>query len=867
MIQIYSPANTNYDVNGDAVLLPTVCEIDTDTWQLTIEHPRDSEGRWKLIEDGAVLKVPSFLEDDQLFRIFNTDKDESGVSATAQPIFFDSKNDCMLLDVRPTDKNGQQALDIMTQGTKYSGSSDITSVSTAYYVMKNLMEALTSDDENSFINRWGGEVLYNNYEVIINEKIGSDHGVQLLYGKNIPENGMSVEVDSSEVVTRIYPKAYNGRMMSNNGYVDSDNIDNYPTVKQAVMEFSDVRLAEDVQAGEDTEGMIICNTQTELDSALQTKCEEQYEAGIDTPNVTIKCDMLLLANTVNYADIKELETVSQGDTVYCKNQLLGVTTTARVQSLVYDCILDCVKSVVIGSKPYNYIDNTSSTISAADKVIDKGNNTLMADRIAGIINLMNTSLRAQKNIAQKQDVRAILFEDLDPSSSTFGALCIGTQGIQISKERNESNTDWVWGTAINFESIIADYIITGILSDRLGKNSWNLDTGVLTTKDIVVEDGTFSGTIFGSTIDGGTINGTIVNSEEGNIAGFEITDEGFKKTSVIQLQKVYTESDVERAIGIVTGSITPTDQDYQLYDITGDGVISSQDVIRIEQFYVPIHSDQLITEITINCDPYNNQDVNAPALLVVIKGATGDVAFEANLSARLLSIDYISSIYATFQSIETDFITALQRATFVCENEPTMGAGNIRAGYYNGSPNIYIDALAGYVALYSAENPIYYNGNYIDANWSEGAFYPSGTGHVALGKSDTSNRWYRLYANNASSESSDERLKDNMVSFDERFIKFYEMIEPIIYNWKDDKNLTKEAGYSAQKVIDAMKECGISKEEFCCYEQDEKGYYSLIYRHFQILSHYYILEKEKQHKQEIESLERRISILEEAMNK
>ena len=520
MIQIYSPANTNYDVNGDAVLMPTVCEIDTETWQLTIEHPRDSEGRWKLIEDGAVLKVPSFLEDDQLFRIFNTDKDESGVSATAQPIFFDSKNDCMLLDVRPTDKNGQQALDIMTQGTKYSGSSDITSVSTAYYVMKNLMEALTSDDENSFVNRWGGEVLYNNYEVIINERIGSDHGVQLLYGKNIPENGMSVEVDSSEVVTRIYPKAYNGRMMSNNGCVDSDNIDNYPTVKQAVMEFSDVRLAEDVQAGEDTEGMIICNTQAELDSALQTKCEEQYEAGIDTPNVTIKCDMVLLANTVNYADIKELETVSQGDTIYCKNQILGVTTTSRVQSLVYDCILYCVKSVVIGSKPYNYIDNTSSTISAADKVIDKGSNTLMADRIAGIINLMNTSLRAQKDIARKQDVRAILFEDLDSSSPTFGALCIGTQGIQISKERNESNTDWVWGTAINFESIIADYIITGILSDKLGKNSWNLDTGMLTTKDIVVENGTFSGTISGSTITGGNINGT--NITGGTINGTNI---------------------------------------------------------------------------------------------------------------------------------------------------------------------------------------------------------------------------------------------------------------------------------------------------------------------------------------------------------
>src|SRR5699024_11116059 len=117
-------------------------------------------------------------------------------------------------DTRPTDKSGQAALDILTQGTKYSGTSDITAHSTAYYQMRNLMEALTGDDDNAFVNRWGGEIMYDNYTVIVNERLGADNGALLAYGKNIPADGMRITEDVSALVTRIYPRAFNGRALS-----------------------------------------------------------------------------------------------------------------------------------------------------------------------------------------------------------------------------------------------------------------------------------------------------------------------------------------------------------------------------------------------------------------------------------------------------------------------------------------------------------------------------------------------------------------------------------------------------------------------------------------------------------------------------
>ena len=109
MIQIYSAENKDYDHNGDMTLLPEECSVHVvlnGEWTATLEHPIDDEGRWKYINDNAVVKMPSF-NGEQLFRIKNKEKRDSGVSAELTPIFLDAKEDCFLLDVRPTEKNGQ----------------------------------------------------------------------------------------------------------------------------------------------------------------------------------------------------------------------------------------------------------------------------------------------------------------------------------------------------------------------------------------------------------------------------------------------------------------------------------------------------------------------------------------------------------------------------------------------------------------------------------------------------------------------------------------------------------------------------------------------------------------------------------------
>ena len=492
MIQIYEKNTVKPEKNGVMTLFPKNCTLQAalnGAWTLTLEHSLDQKERWKYIEEESIVSVPTFMGKRQLFRIDKIEKNNYGISAIGYPIFYDAAKEVFLLDTRPTDKNGQEALDLMLKGSKYSGKSDITAASTAYFERRNMLDAINGTDSPTFLERWGGEVLYDNYTVIINKRAGGEYGVEVRYGKNM--SGLTYTVDMSNIMTRIVPVAYNGRMISGSSpWVDSSNINKYATVYIKEVKFEDVKLIDDLESTEDTEeNIIICKNQTELETALKNKCKEEYQNGADLPVVSLEVDMVQLSKTDEYADVKMLEQVSLGDTVRCRHKKLDITTDARVVEIKWDCIKNTVSSVKLGDTTQTYFEKVSSAVDAINSIVNKQSKTVMAEKIKGVLNAINTQLRYQKNVAQKQDVRAILFEDTDKESSTYGAMCLGTQGFQIANTRTQDGRDWDWKTAFTAEGGYADTLILGILSDRTGKNFWNLNTGEFQLASSVSVDG------------------------------------------------------------------------------------------------------------------------------------------------------------------------------------------------------------------------------------------------------------------------------------------------------------------------------------------------------------------------------------------
>ncbi|WP_178311041.1 phage tail spike protein [Clostridium cadaveris] len=470
LIEVYLKTNTNYEMNGDMTLTPTSCNYKDSEHLLTIEHPIDDVGRYKYIAYENVIKA-----EGQLYRIYNVVKSLYSITAYARPIFFDLI-DNILLDVRPTLKTAQEALDIILNGTGFKGHSNISTVNTAYYVRKNIVEAILGNDENSFLNRWGGEVFLNNFDIYINDKIGSDNGVRVEFGYNL--NSIEEDVNIEEVVTRIIPTGFNGIMLDGNTpWVDSPLIKKYTKPKQRVINFDDVKVKENA---EDEEGF---NTIEEARAELIKRCNKLFEEKIDKPRVNYKIDMVNLANTTAYKNYIDLVKVNKGDTITCYINELDINVQARVIDFEKDLITGEYISLELGNAQDNFFNNQADIQNKVDNILN-ADGTVNPDRLNGAINALNTKFKALRDIAQPQQVRAMIFEDRIQDSPTFGCMVLGTMGFEIADSYKPGTAEWDFRTFGTGKGFLADCIVAGtlraiVLESMDGSCKINLQDGIV----------------------------------------------------------------------------------------------------------------------------------------------------------------------------------------------------------------------------------------------------------------------------------------------------------------------------------------------------------------------------------------------------
>ena len=480
MIEIYLKTNTNYDKNGDITLEPTSCIYKDSEKEVTLEHFFDDEGRWKYIEFENVIAAEENGK-KKLYRIYNVVRSLYSVTAYARPLFYDLL-DKILLDVRPTKKLGQEALNIILADTPFIGHSNITKIGTAYYIKKNIVEALLGDDKNSFLNRWGGEFYCENFDVYINDRIGSDNGVRVEFGYNL--NEIEEDVNIENVVTRIIPVGFNGiTLEGDTPWIDSSLINKYTRPKMRVIEFSDVKVKESL---EDEEGF---DTIEEARTELINRCNKLFEEGIDKPTVNYKIDMINLANTTAYKDLKMLVEVNKGDTVTCYIKHLDIDVKARVIDYERDLITGEYTYIELGSVVDNFFNNQADIQNRVDNIFNSNGN-VKAETLEGAINALQAQFKALRDIAQPQEVRAILFEDRIEDSPTFGCMCLGTMGFEIASSFKPGTNEWDFRTFGTGKGFVADHIITGILNAALIK------AGILKSENeitwIDMENGTFN---------------------------------------------------------------------------------------------------------------------------------------------------------------------------------------------------------------------------------------------------------------------------------------------------------------------------------------------------------------------------------------
>lgn len=462
MISIYLENNKNYDFNGDMILTPRPSYLDYELNGLntiTVEHPKDAEGRWKYIQGDRVVKIEAPNKQEMLYRINDIDRDIIGaVIFTAVPLMQDLEKS-VLIDCRPSTLNGQATINKILEGTKFKGHSNISMTNTSHLIRKNRLEALLSDDENSFVSKFGGEVFTTGFDIWINDRIGSDKGVKFSYGKDIIDFKENINWD--EVLTRVYPVGYDGITLENTGYVDSSNINKYQEIKEGFIEFSDIKVKENP---EDEEGF---NTIEEARAEMIKRTKELFENGLDTPNIEMDIEVAKLENTLDYVDFKDLLNVGLGDDVTIKIKHLGINIKTRVIAYQWDLVKKKFTNIKVGTYINNFLQNQADVENTLGNITN-GNGTVNAQAVQGVLNAINVQMKAMREIAQDVPVRALICEDKVKGSPTYGAMCFGSMGFMIASEMLPDNSDWNWRTFGTGKGFFADLIVSGtMLADRI----------------------------------------------------------------------------------------------------------------------------------------------------------------------------------------------------------------------------------------------------------------------------------------------------------------------------------------------------------------------------------------------------------------
>ncbi|WP_313166738.1 phage tail spike protein [Streptococcus parasuis] len=335
MICLYAADESLFEHNGLGILDNDLkkCHVEEELnnlYTLTAQYPLGAKFG-KSIRNGMIIKAPT-PNGDQLFRIYQSKPSMGMLEIHAFHIFYDLAFN-FVEDTNIVSKSGQAWLQQLSQNTQYSHPftffSDISTVAGSRVVRKNCVEILLNTSlDNSFVNRFGGEILRDNFNVYFNRAIGENRGFKIRHKKNL--KGYTANIDDKSVITRIMPIGFDGLLLPEK-YVDSPRISDYPFPRISKVEV-DVKAA--VGENTDAKDAIPLN---EAYTKMRALIKEQFGV-VDVPTCSYEVDFVELSKTKEYADFQNLETVRIGDTVTVSHDEDGFYVEAKVIRYEYDSL-------------------------------------------------------------------------------------------------------------------------------------------------------------------------------------------------------------------------------------------------------------------------------------------------------------------------------------------------------------------------------------------------------------------------------------------------------------------------------------------------------------------------------------------------
>lgn len=361
LIRLFESTSMEFTSNGmgslpDAVSC-FVTEEKNGEFELEMEYPITGKRYSELVLRRILVAKPNPYDDVQPFRIYNISRPINGiVTINAEHISYDMSGYPVSAFTAGTPGDAITKLKAnCAVDCPFIFSTDIMKNATLEIKTPSSMRYILGGSEESILATYGGEFIFDKYDVKLRNSRGYDRGVSIRYGKNLVD--IKQEENCSEVYTGIYPYWYSeqdGLLELPEKIVNVQGTYNYVRI-----------LPVDCSQIIESEGM------PTVDILRQAAIAYIAANAIGIPKVSITVSFAMLSQSEEYRNVALLEEVHLCDTVNVVFEKLNVNATAQCIKTVYNVLTGKYDSVDLGEAKNTLATTITSQFDAIKEAPSK----------------------------------------------------------------------------------------------------------------------------------------------------------------------------------------------------------------------------------------------------------------------------------------------------------------------------------------------------------------------------------------------------------------------------------------------------------------------------------------------------------------
>ena len=231
----------------------------------------------------------------------------------------------------------------VTTACPFSFWTDIDSSATFTITSPATVRGCLGGMDGSMLDTYGGEYEWDMYTAKLHGHRGADHGVKIVYGKNLIDFKMERNIEN--MITGVHP------------YWKHSEDGTLKELPEKVVTVEGERHYEKISVLDCTSQFEEAPTDEQLRNYVKSYLKN---TSLTEPDIDIKIDFAQLWQLPGYADIAEAERVSLCDTVHVYISKLGIEVSCKVTETEYDVLLERYKSITLSNAAV-YSRNSSLT--------------------------------------------------------------------------------------------------------------------------------------------------------------------------------------------------------------------------------------------------------------------------------------------------------------------------------------------------------------------------------------------------------------------------------------------------------------------------------------------------------------------------